>query len=255
MERWQVTSYFACLIPVLLYALLRLGKAKVGIASLGSYWAQSGKKTCRVWEVPGRLPGGGRLQLKEKLRSFDEVQRADTRSLRWWKKCPATIGEWDESCAIWKVSELTKTKPGCQDQSAKEQGRRDVYKLPLWFFYFEFPLLKKLVNLVYVILKTVIFQFKSILIFFGKFTVGKGLVRSISKLMLILDPIVLTVNWKTVLEIWCKDKLPPTTQVALTTTTGLVYSVITNWNWEVNFPNVVLKRNNTGIINTLWIFI
>lgn len=89
---------------------------------------------------------------------------------------------------------MTKTKPGCQDQSAKEQGRRDVYKLPLRFFYFEFPLLKKLVNLVYVILKTVIFQFKSILIFFGKFTVGKGLVRSISKLMLILDPIVLTVN-------------------------------------------------------------
>ena len=95
---------------------------------------------------------------------------------------------------MWKVSELSKTKPQCQDHSAKEQSRRAVYRLSLWLFYFEFPLLKKLGILVYVILKPDFFQFKSLLIFFGEFTVGKGLVRRTSRLLLILDPIAWTVN-------------------------------------------------------------
>lgn len=225
------------------------------LLSLGSYWAQPGKETCRVQEVQGRLPGGGRLQLREKLRKCGEGQRADTTSLRWWKKFPATTEEWDESSAIWKVSELSKTKPGCQDRSAKEQSRRAVYKLPLSLFYFEFPMLKKLGTLVYVILKSDFFQFKSLLVFFGESTVGKGQVRSSSKLLLILDPIAWTVTWKAVPEICCKDKQAPSTQVPLTTTTGLVCSGVVNRDREIIFPRVALKRNSTGITKTFWILI
>lgn len=192
--------------------------------------------------MQGRIPGDGKLQFKEKLRNCGEGQRADTRSLRWWKKFPATVEEWDDLDVIWKVSELSKTKPGCQDRSAKEQSRRALYKLPLCLFYFKFPLLKMLGILVYVSLKPDSFQFKSLLIFFGEFIVGKGLVISTSKLLLILDPIAWTVNWKAVPEIWCKHKPPPNTQVPLTTTTGLVCSGVANWNREIFFPHVVEEQ-------------
>lgn len=93
-----------------------------------------------------------------------------------------------KSDAIWRAGDLSKTNTGCQDKSEKDQSRTMVYKFSL--LYFKFPLPTKFGKLVYVILKPdSFFQFKSLLISFGEFTEGKGVVRSTLKLLLILDPV------------------------------------------------------------------